>query len=186
MHIARCRHARHRRRKDHALHAFFCFGLGQRHVSITRMKPIAVLLAIPLASVLCACTLRPPVSGEERAIDSTPLPAELMQGLLEKPFCLHIRYHNAFFVAMSDTRVEAWVTDGTCATAGARRQVDALRLSWRNDWYDTQNTRQCLQTDICSVNDANVIEGRNIRCASAQARHGDQMAFISTDQTVCH
>jgi len=135
--------------------------------------------------MLSACTLRPPVSGEERAIDSATLSPDLAQGLVSAPFCLHVRYHNAFFVAMSDTRADAWVTEGACATAGARRQVDAVRLSWRHDWYPTQNTRQCLNTDNCSNNDANVIEGRNIRCASAQARHGNQTAFISTDQALC-
>lgn len=151
------------------------------------MKPIASLFAVALAAMLSACTLRPPVSGEERAIDSTALAPELVQGVAAAaPFCLHVRYHNAFFVVMSDTRVDAWVTEGACATAGARRQVDAVRVSWRNDWYDTQDTHQCTQSDVCSVNDANLIAGRNIRCASAHARHGNQVAFISTDQSACH
>jgi hypothetical protein len=151
------------------------------------MKPIAApILALALATALSACTLRPPVSGEERAIDSATLTPELAQGVVAAPFCLHVRYHNAFFVAISDTRADAWVTDGSCATEGARRPVDAVRVTWRNDWYDTQDTRQCMQTDFCSVNDANVAPGRNIRCASAQARHGNQVAFITTDQGICH
>jgi hypothetical protein len=48
-----------------------------------------------------------------------------------------------------------------------------------------QGTRQCLDTDTCIVNEQHVIEGRNIRCASAQARQGNQTAFITTDQAVC-
>jgi hypothetical protein len=153
------------------------------------MKPHAALLALALAlaSMLGACTLRPPISGEERAIDSTTLAPELAPGMAAAaPFCLHVRYHNAFFVAMSDTRADAWVTEGTCASAGARRQVDTVRLSWRHDWYDTQKTRQCQNTDVCSNNDANVIEGRNIRCVAANAQQGNQVAFITTDQAACH
>lgn len=90
-------------------------------------------------------------------------------------------------MAYSDSRTEAWITDGLCgSTGGARRPVESLRLSWRNDWYDTQTNRQCLQTDSCRMNDQNVIEGRNIRCASAQARDGNQAAFLTTDHAVCH
>jgi hypothetical protein len=143
------------------------------------------LLLLACTMALAACTLRPPVSGEERMADSTTLTPDLAQGTAP-PFCLHLRYHNAFFVTMSDARTEAWVTEGRCDAQGGRRMVEAIRLSWWNDWHDTQNNRQCLNTDNCSINDTNVIVGQNIRCASAQARHGNQVAFITTDEAVCH
>lgn len=150
------------------------------------LGPISpVALTIPLLSLLAACTLRPPMSSETHMVDSVSLTPEIAQGVLAAPFCLHLRYNNQFFVAYSDNRVDAWVTDGACATQGARRTVDSVRLSWRHDWYDTQQTRQCIQTDGCRIDDQNVIEGRNVRCASAQARAGNQTAFVTTDQALC-
>lgn len=119
-------------------------------------------------------------------VDSVSLRTDLAQGVTGQPFCLHLRYSNEFYVAYSDSRTEAWVTEGSCASNGARRPVEGLRVSWWNDWYDTQRNRQCLRTDSCRMNDQNLVEGRNIRCASAQARDGNQSAFITTDQTVCH
>jgi hypothetical protein len=152
------------------------------------MRPLLLLLsAAALASTLAGCTLRPPESGEEHMIDSVTLTPELAQGITAKPFCLHLRYSNEFYVAYSDSRTEAWVTDGRCDSAPAdKRRVDGIRLSWWNDWYDTQTNRQCLNTDGCRMNDQNVVEGRNIRCASAQARDGNQTAFVTTDHAVCH
>lgn len=148
----------------------------------------AILPALAaLSAGLAACTLRPPSSSEELMIDSVTLAEPLAQGVTAKPFCLHLRYTNEFYVAYSDSRTEAWVTEGPCSDANAaKRSVEGLRLSWWNDWYDTQTNRQCLQTDACRMNDQNVIEGRNIKCASAQARDGNQTAFLTTDHAVCH
>lgn len=153
---------------------------------MTRMKPRLVLVVTGLVASLAACTLRPPASSEELLVDSVSLRTDLAQGVTGQPFCLHLRYSNEFYVAYSDSRTEAWVTEGSCASNGARRPVEGLRVSWWNDWYDTQRNRQCLRTDSCRMNDQNLVEGRNIRCASAQARDGNQSAFITTDQTVCH
>lgn len=120
-------------------------------------------------------------------VDSVSLSPELARGVVATPFCLHLRYSNEFYVAYSDSRTEAWTTEGHCGDEKAtRRPVETLRLSWWNDWYDTQTNRQCLQTDACRMNDQNVVEGRNIKCASAQARDGNQTAFITTNQSVCH
>jgi len=152
---------------------------------MTRMKLLGPTLSIALLTLLCACTLRPPMSSEEHMIDSVSLTPEIAQGVIATPFCLHLRYNNQFFVAYSDNRTEAWVTDGACATPGARRPVDSVRLSWRYDWYDTQQTRQCMQTDGCRIDEQNVVEGRNVRCAAAQARAGNQTAFVTTDQAFC-
>ncbi|TAK85761.1 MAG: hypothetical protein EPO09_20075 [Aquabacterium sp.] len=146
-----------------------------------------LLTTAALAGALTACTLRPPESSEELMVDSMTLTPELAQGITAKPFCLHLRYSNEFYVAYSDSRTEAWITEGRCDSAKAdKRRVDGIRLSWWNDWYDTQTNRQCLDTDACRMNDQNVVEGRNIRCASAQARDGNQTAFITTDHAVCH
>ena len=155
---------------------------------MARMKPSAVLafLSLAAATLLSACALRPPFSSEEREVESATLAPDLAQGVTATPFCLHLRYHNAFFVVASDSRTEAWVTEGACASKGGRRAVETLRLSWWQDLYDTQRTRQCLQTDRCDINEQNAIEGRNTRCASAQATQGNQSAFITTDQNVCH
>lgn len=152
------------------------------------MRPLLPTLTLAaLACALAACTLRPPESSEELMVDSVTLTPELAQGITAKPFCLHLRYSNEFYVAYSDSRTEAWVTEGRCDSAKAdKRRVDGIRLSWWNDWYDTQTNRQCLDTDACRMNDQNVVEGRNIRCASAQARDGNQTAFLTTDNAVCH
>ncbi len=152
------------------------------------MRPLLPTLTLAaLACALTACTLRPPESSEELMVDSVTLAPELAQGIVAKPFCLHLRYSNEFYVAYSDSRTEAWVTEGRCDSAKAdKRRVDGIRLSWWNDWYDTQTNRQCLDADACRMNDQNVVEGRNIRCASAQARDGNQTAFLTTDHTVCH
>jgi hypothetical protein len=147
----------------------------------------AIFVLATLASALSACTLRPAKSTQEHMVDSVTLAPNLAQGVTAKPFCLHLRYSNEFYVAYSDSRTQAWVTEGRCdSSTVAKRRVDGVRLSWRNDWYDTQTHRQCLDTDACRMNDQNVVEGRNIRCASAQARDGNQTAFITTDQAVCH
>lgn len=160
---------------------------------MTRMTPrsphplLALATVAALAASLAACTLRPPVSSQELMIDSVTLDPALAQGVTAKPFCLHLRYSNEFYVAYSDSRTEAWITEGACSDPnGAKRAVEGLRLSWWNDWYDTQTNRQCLQTDACRMNDQNVIEGRNIKCASAQARDGNQTAFLTTDHAACH
>lgn len=163
-----------------------CASLGSSTSSLASAARWGVVLSTILSALLSACTLRPPLSGEERTIDSVTLAPDLVQGAVAQPFCLHLSYHNTFFVVGSDNRTEAWITDGPCATPGPKRAVESLRLSWWNDWYDSQQTRQCLQSDVCSVNDQNAVEGRNIRCASAQARQGNQTAFITTDQAVCH
>lgn len=155
---------------------------------MTRMKlRPALALSMVCLTALGACTLRPPSSSEELMVDSTSLSPELAQGVVAKPFCLHLRYANDFYVAYSDSRTEAWVTEGRCDDAQAtKRAVERLRVSWWNDWYDTQSNRQCTQTDACRMNDQNVVEGRNIRCASAQAHDGNQIAFLTTNQAVCH
>lgn len=146
-----------------------------------------LLVTLGLPTLLAACTLRPPASAEELMVDSVTLSPALAQGVVAKPFCLHLRYSNDFYVLYSDNRTEAWITDGPCSDAqGARRRVAHIRLSWWHDWYDTQSNRQCLDHDICRMNDTQVIEGRNIRCASAQARDGNQTAFLTTDHTRCH
>lgn len=155
---------------------------------MARMKPLFYLLtaATVATASLQGCALREPYSSEERAIDSVTLAPTLAQGVETAPFCLHLRYNNAFFAVASESRTEAWVTEGRCSESGRQRQVDFLRISWRHDFQDARATRQCADTDRCIANEQHVIEGRNIRCASAQARHGNQTAFVTTDQAVCH
>jgi hypothetical protein len=150
---------------------------------MTRCASITVLSAAAL--LLSACALREPYSSEERHVDSVTLAPALSQGIEAAPFCLHLRYNNAFFAVASESRTEAWITDGPCAQSGAQRQVEALRISWRHDFHDSQMTRQCLDIDRCVSNEQHVIEGRNIHCASAQARQGNQTAFVTTDQANC-
>jgi hypothetical protein len=150
------------------------------------MKALLTLLGSLLFALTAGCALRPPASSEELTIDSVALSQELAQGVTAAPFCLHLRYANVFYIAYSDTRTEAWVTDGRCASNGARREVEGLRLSWLHDWKDTRVTRQCLHTDTCRINEQHIVEGRNIRCAAAQARDGNQTAFASTNQAACH
>jgi hypothetical protein len=138
------------------------------------------------SALLSGCVLRPPQSGEETMVDSQ-MPGELVgAGLTGKAFCLHLRYHNHFFPAYSDSRTETWVTDGSCASKGAGRPVGSLRLSWWYDWQDTQTSRQCLKAERCSVAEQNIVLSRNVRCAAAQASDGPHTAFITTDANVCH
>lgn len=138
-------------------------------------------------SALTACALRPPASSEELTADSQALPLSVVAGgVVSPPFCLHVLYRNTFYAIVSDNRAEAWVTDGSCASQGARRVVNGIRLSWRHDApWDTQSNRQCLRTDTCRNHEQNVIEGKNIRCAAARVSEGNQTAFISSDQTAC-
>jgi hypothetical protein len=144
------------------------------------------LLIALLAGLLSACTLRPPKSAEEQMVDSVTLSPDVARGVVAPAFCLHLRYSNTFLVGFSDSRTEAWVTDGRCASKGARRELESIRVSWWYDWDDTQSTRQCLQADGCRVNEQNALIGRNVRCASAQAHEGNQTAFVTTDHAVCH
>jgi hypothetical protein len=148
-------------------------------------KPSLALLMTASALLLTACALPQPYSSEERAVDSVTLAPTIAQGVEAAPFCLHLRYNNAYFAVASESRTEAWITEGTCSQTGAARKVDTLRISWRHDFYDSQMTRQCVDTDRCVANLQHVLEGRNIACASAQARQGNQTAHITTDQAAC-
>ncbi len=134
---------------------------------------------------LSACAVRPLSDGEEHMIDSVSLAPDLVRGISTEPFCLHLRHQNSFIAVRSANQVEAWVTAGTCQSAGKPMTVDAIRVTLRFDWYDTQTTKQCLQTERCLFKEQHVGEGRHMRCASAQARQGNQTAFISTDQVWC-
>jgi hypothetical protein len=138
-----------------------------------------------VALLLSACAVRPIVSGEEHKVDSTALTPDLTQGVSSAPFCLHLHHQNTFLAVHSDNLVEAWITEGSCQNAGKPMAVDAIRVTLRYDWYDTQTTRQCLQSERCVFHEKHLVEGRNIRCASAQARQGNQTAFITTDQALC-
>jgi hypothetical protein len=146
---------------------------------------LARLAALLPALALSACALRPMSSDEVHTVDSITLTPDLVQGVSAEPFCLHLRHQNSFAVVRSVNQAEAWVTSGTCQSAGKPVAVDAIRVTLRFDWYDTQTTRQCLQTERCVFHEQHVGEGRHIRCASAQARQGNQTAFISTDQAWC-
>ncbi|MEY2843374.1 MAG: hypothetical protein RI920_1411 [Pseudomonadota bacterium] len=144
------------------------------------------LVAIVLSLLAGGCMLRPPQSGEETMVDSQ-MPGDLVgAGLVGKPFCLHLRYHNHFFPMYSDAQAEAWVSEGSCASKGPTRSVGTLRLSWWYDWEDTQSNRQCLQAERCSMDQQHVVLSRNIRCAATQAADGPHTAFITTDHAVCH
>jgi hypothetical protein len=178
-----------------------------RFVPTTPRPALRGLTAAALAccALLSACVLRPPQSSEETMVDSV-IPGDAVgAGITGKPFCLHLRYRNHFFSAYSDSRVEAWVTDGSCtppppvaatspasaavastALAPAKRQVGTLRIGWWYDWEDHQKNRQCMATDHCEVDAQNVILGRHIRCAVAQVADGPYTAFVTTDITVCH
>ena len=158
----------------------------RRGAAILRGRPgMSAAMAIA-AALLSACALPEPYSEAEVAVDSVTLATELAQGVEAAPFCLHLRYDNAYFGVASESSAEAWVTEGSCKEPGARRQVDNVRVSWRHDYQDIQATRQCVDTDRCRNHDQHIIEGRNIRCASAQARQGNQTAFVTTDQAYCH
>lgn len=146
------------------------------------------MLALGMVLALSACTLRPPHSSEEFTADSQSLPPSVVAGgVVSPPFCLHIRYRNTFYGLYSDTRAEAWTTEGPCASTGARRVVDKLLLGWRHDapWDTQQQQRQCMRTDVCSNHAQDVIEGKNMRCVMARATDGNQSAYLSSDQTAC-
>jgi len=148
-------------------------------------RPAALLAALLATALLSACALPWPYSQAEVAVDSVTLAPELAQSVTAPPFCLHLRYDNAYFAIASESSAEAWITEGRCADAGPARQVDTLRVSWRHDYQDAQGTRQCLDTDRCRNHDQHIVDGRNIRCASAQARQGNQTAFVTTDHAAC-
>jgi hypothetical protein len=153
----------------------------------TMKRKFGIVWGLVALAALGGCALRPPFSSEEVKIDSEALPLNLvMGGAVAQPFCLHVLYRNAFYVLYSDTRAEAWVTDGSCASEGKHRTVSGIKLSWHHDApWDTQVNRQCLQTDTCRMNEQNIIEGKNIRCAAALVVEGNQSAFVSTDLKAC-
>jgi hypothetical protein len=146
-----------------------------------------LITALPCLAILASlngCALPPLDSAQEVQVDTVTLSPRLTYGVTATPFCLHLRHHSGFKVVYSDHAVEAWATDGSCASKGARRSIDTLALSWRYDSY-TQQDRLCGNADTCTMADKRVIEGRVIQCASARAREGDQSAFVSTDQARC-
>jgi len=153
-----------------------------------RMHPgwCRAALATLLLASLSGCTLRPVTQQHETQIDSVTLANEATAGVGGTPFCLHLRHGNRFLVAYSHNQVEAWVTDGRCADKGPERAVDAIRLNWRADLRDSQEGRQCMQTDRCIHTENNVVEGKFFRCATAAARHGNQAAYISSDEARCN
>lgn len=160
-----------------------------RHAAARALDGIASVLALGLmcaALSLGGCTLRPFSQQQETQIDSVTLSDAATAGVGGRPFCLHLRHGNQFFVAYSQNRVEAWVTDGRCADKGPERAVDAIRLNWRADLRDSQEGRQCMQTERCTHTENNVVEGRFFRCATAAARQGNQAAYISSDEVRCH
>jgi hypothetical protein len=178
------------------------FALAMR--SFLSRRASRLMVALACCALLSACVLRPPQSSEEATVDSV-IPGDAVgAGVTGRPFCLHLRYRNHFFSAYSDSRVEAWVTDGSCAAPvnvptsaaasapasapppPAKRQVGTIRIGWWYDWEDHQKNRQCLVTDHCEIDAQNVILGRNIRCAVAQVADGPYTAFITTDAAVCH
>lgn len=144
-----------------------------------------VLIGLGGAS-LTGCTLRPMHQQREIQVDSVTLSVEATAGVGGTPFCLHLRHDNEFFVAYSRNQVEAWVTDGRCTDNGPERTVDAIRLNWRADLRDSQEGRQCMQTGRCTHTENNVIEGKFFRCTTAAARHGNQAAYISSDEARCN
>jgi len=164
---------------DHPLHA-----LRPSHRPAVSVGRVAMgLLACLLAA---GCTLRPPFSGETHQVDSVTLPDPLTGGASAPPFCLHLRYHNAFFGLASDTRVEAWTTAGRCDSDGGKQAVHTLQLNWWLDWHDRRESRQCIETDHCGNNQQDIVTAHHVRCAWASALLGNQLAFVSTDEVQCH
>lgn len=144
-------------------------------------------LLICMVVALTACTVRPPVSSEEKMVDSISTTQGPVSGPPAAPFCLHVRYANTFWAAYSTNQAEAWVTAGKCADKGTEaRPVPHLRLTWHNDWYDKRESRSCPSTDRCVNSERNVLEGHNIHCVAASAQDGDQTAFVTTDLVQCH
>lgn len=149
------------------------------------LRPLSLFgLGLALSLLMGGCALYPRDQSQEVQVDSVTLNPRLTYGVTSTPFCLHLSFRNRFQYVYSEHKVDAWTTDGSCAAAGARRVVDTLALSWRDETY-TQQDKQCMAGDHCTMAEQRVVEGRTLRCASARARTGDQSAFISTDQAAC-
>lgn len=146
-------------------------------------RAIATLLCLWLP--LSGCTVRPPLGAQEVEVDSVTLEPQHTGGVGGSPFCLHLRQAHTFLVGYSANRIEAWVSDGSCASKGARRVVDAVRLHWRTEWPEANNARQCMAADGCSVSAHDIVIGQFVQCATATARQGNQTAFISNDTIRC-
>jgi hypothetical protein len=142
--------------------------------------------AIGVVGILSGCSIRPPQNESEVRIDSVTVPQANVGPAVAAPFCLHLRHRNLFLVAYSRNSVEAWVTDGSCDSKGAARSVDGIRLHWRADLHQAQEARHCMVTDRCAHTEQNAIEGRFIRCATASARQGNQVAYVSSDEARCN
>lgn len=153
-------------------------------MNLPTLRP-ALFATLALACLVGACTVPPLRSAEALRVDSVTLADRHNGGVGGTPFCLHLRFKGAFFVALSEREVEAKVTDGRCDSNGAPRTVDQLRIRWRFVGYDTQRSRQCISTATCGSLERDVIEGHALRCASAIAQHGNQTAFVSSDVVGC-
>jgi hypothetical protein len=149
-----------------------------------RLTALRWISLLAVAAPLSGCAIYPLDAAQEVEVDSIALAPRLTYGVVATPFCLHLKYQNGFKVVYSDHQAEAWVTDGSCASKGARRKLETLALSWRYDTY-TQQDKFCGNADTCTMNEHRILEGRLLQCVSARAREGDQSAFISTDQAAC-
>jgi hypothetical protein len=153
-------------------------------MSLPALRP-ALITMLTLACLGSACTVPPVHTAEELRVDSVTMADRHNGGVGGTPFCLHLRFKGAFYLAFSEREVEARVSDGRCESEGTPRTVDQLRIRWRFTGYDTQRSRQCTAAAACRAQERDVIEGHALQCASAIAQQGNQTAFVTSDAVGC-
>ncbi|NBD21820.1 hypothetical protein GTZ97_14245 [Aquabacterium fontiphilum] len=143
---------------------------------------LACLLA---AALLSGCALPQLSQDAEHRAPSQSLSVELISTAHAQPFCLRLRHQDQFRGAYGKQQIEASVTDGGCDTDGAARRVDALHVSWLPRWPANRETRSCHDAERCATGEQLVAPGQPLVCASARARVGNQVAFVTTDVARC-
>ena len=144
-----------------------------------------LVIACLLASLTQACTLRPMSQQATLQVDSTTLTGDIAGAAQARPFCLHLAHDDRFWVVYSHIGLKAWATEGRCSEAGAERVLDAIQLSWQQDWNDAHHHKACANADRCEVSAHDVIAGQALVCAAARARVGNQVAMVTTNAVRC-
>jgi len=134
---------------------------------------------------MMGCASKSDESGQEVRVDSVPLPLDKSSTDTGRPFCLHVRFENRAYLAYSNSHSKAWITDGRCDSAGPRRSVESMRLIWTYDTADNTSSRSCFAMDNCQFNERNIVVQRQLQCAAASAKDGQQAAVLSTNPALC-
>lgn len=146
---------------------------------------LSLSVVVVVVTLVSGCALPRLSQDATHRANSQPLSVALAATAQAEPFCLHIRHQDQFRAAYGKQQVEAWVTDGNCGTDGSARTVDALHVSWLPQWPANRDTRSCQESSRCGTGDRLMAPAQPVVCASARARVGNQVGFVTTNAARC-